>query len=80
MKNLKIIWPTIIAITISLSLRSCHNQHMQESMKKVDFGKNIPNISEQIKDIDDLKLPKMVIVRDGNTYVQKVEEESVKTR
>ena len=80
MKNLKVIWPTVIAITLALTLRSCHDNQVEKNMDKIDFNSKIPNVSEQIIDIDEIELPNIVIVKDGNTYTQKIEEESVKTR
>ena len=80
MKNLKVIWPTVIAITLALTLRSCHDNHLKENMDKNDFISKIPDISEQIIDVDEIKLPNIVIVKDENTYTPKMEEESIKTR
>ena len=79
MKNLKIMWPGIIAITVALSINSCHNAKLDKEAEKPHFDVDTSKVIEY-KTITEEDLPKITFVKEGKELVPVVEEKGGKTR
>ena len=72
MKNLKIIWPAIIGITIAVSVTSCNGHYARVEQNKIHLNTEVPNITRNIKSIDEIEIPEIVIIKDGNALIQQI--------
>ena len=79
MKNLKVMWPGIIAITVALSINSCHNAELKKEAEKPHFNVDTTKIIEY-KTITEEDMPEITFVKEGNELVPVVEEKAGKTR
>ena len=79
MKNLKVMWPGIIAITIALSINSCHNAELKKEAEKPHFEVDTAKMITY-KNITEEDLPEISFIKEGNELIPVVEEKGGKTR
>ncbi len=46
MKNLKVVWPTVIAIALAVGITSCHNNQLVENYEKRQFSESLPKFED----------------------------------
>ena len=79
MKNLKVMWPAIIAITIALSINSCHDAELKKEAEKPHFDVDTSKMIEY-KTITEEDMPEITFIQEGNELIPVVEEKEGKTR
>ena len=76
MKKLKVFWPSVIAITIAVSVTSCMNENIKkEETPKIDVSQ-YHLIDYDKKDLDEIELPEIEYIQDENGVITPVEVES----
>ena len=46
MKNLKVAWPTLLAIALAVSITSCHNNKLVEDYEKSKLTQSVPTFEQ----------------------------------
>ena len=82
LKKIKIFWPSVIAIAVAVGVTSCINDNIKNSNEK---QKNIDASNYKLVDykyeLEKEELPIIITYEEEDgIYIQKIEEETVKTR
>ena len=79
-KNLKVAWPTILAVVLGVSLVSCHNEKMKEEAEKQMWQNNLVTFEETFvkadRTVKDYELEEIVIPEGLILEEENIEEEA----